>query len=147
MKRPLPCSLGNFGVIEIWSGPLSCRTSSQVSLIMVNMEVEDPSRLLTKIDHFAESTYRMMNLSLAQQRDVKSLQNWLDGSGNVARAERSYLLHHRELVSLTPAEDSAIAQLEVWVEDRFIQWWRGFRKVRRMCEVSWRADNGIARLS
>lgn len=100
-----------------------------------------------KSDRFAECTYRMMNLNLTQQRDVKGLQNWLDGSGNVARAERSYLLHHRELVSLTPVEDSAKVQLEAWVEDKFIQWWRGFRKVRRMCEVSWRADNRIARLS
>ena len=74
----------------------------------------------------------MLSLGAAQQRDVKSLQNWLDGTGNLAREERAYLTHHRELVSLAPAGDSAIAQLEAWVEDKFIRLWRGFRKVRNM---------------
>jgi hypothetical protein len=72
----------------------------------------------------------MLNFGPAQQRDVKSLQNWLDGTGYLAREERAYLTHHRELVSLAPAGDSAIVQLEAWVEDKFIRLWRDFRKVR-----------------
>jgi hypothetical protein len=77
----------------------------------------------------------MLNFSPAQQRDVKSLQNWLDGTGYLAREERAYLSHHRELVSLAPAGDNAIVQLEAWVEDKFIRHWRDFRKVRERAQT------------
>jgi hypothetical protein len=72
----------------------------------------------------------MLSFGPPQQRDVKSLQNWLDNTGYLAREERTYLTHHRELVSLAPVGDSAIVQLEAWVEDNFIRLWRDFRKVR-----------------
>jgi len=85
----------------------------------------------------------MMSFGPAQQRDIQSLQNWLDGTGSLAREERAYLTHHRELVSLAPAGDSAIMQLEAWVEDRFIRLWRDFRKVRGRCEESRRTNDCI----
>jgi hypothetical protein len=72
----------------------------------------------------------MMNFGPAQRRDVESLQNWLDGTGCLAREETAYLTHNRELVSLAPAGDNAILQLEAWVEDKLIRFYRGFRKVR-----------------
>jgi len=72
----------------------------------------------------------MLSLSPAQQRDVESLQNWLDGNGCLTREESAYLAHHGELVALAPAGDSAILQLEAWVEDRLIRLWRNFRKRR-----------------
>lgn len=85
----------------------------------------------------------MLNFSPAQQRDVKSLQNWLDGTGCLARGEREYLTHHRELVSLAPMGDSAIVQLEAWVEDKFIRLWRDSRKVKDRYKASRRADDRI----
>lgn len=77
----------------------------------------------------------MLSLDAAQPRDVESLQNWLDGNGCLAREESAYLTHHRELVSLAPAKDSATVQLEAWVEDRLIKLWRGFRKVGERYET------------
>ena len=72
----------------------------------------------------------MLSFGSAQQRDVKALQNWLDGNGCLAREERAYLTYSRELVSLAPTGDSTIVQLEAWVEDKFTRWWRDFRKAR-----------------
>lgn len=62
---------------------------------------------------------------------MQSLQNWLDGNGCLAREETEYLTHQRELVSLAPAGDSALLQLEGWIEDNLIRFYRGFRKVRK----------------
>ncbi|KAM3080652.1 hypothetical protein ACMFMG_005587 [Clarireedia jacksonii] len=85
---------------------------------------------LADYDHFVESTSRMLNLNQARRRNVQSLQNWLDGTGCLAREETEYLAHQRELVSLAPAGDNAVLQLEVWVEDKLNSFYRGFRKVR-----------------
>jgi hypothetical protein len=82
----------------------------------------------------------MLSFGPAQQRDIKSLQNWLDNTGYLAREERAYLAHHRDLVSLAPMGDSAIVQLEAWVEDKFIRLWRDFRKVRERKVRSIRAS-------
>jgi hypothetical protein len=71
----------------------------------------------------------MLSRSPAQRRDIESLQNWLDGTGCLARVETKYLTYHRELVSLAPACDSALVQLEAWVEDKLIRFCRGFRNV------------------
>ncbi len=73
----------------------------------------------------------MLALSPAQPRDVESLQNWLDGNGCLAEEESAYLAHRGELVSLTPAADNAVLQLETWVENRLIRLWPNFRKVIR----------------
>ena len=72
----------------------------------------------------------MLSFSAAQGREVESLQNWLDGNGCLAREETAYLTHHRELISLAPAGDSATLQFESWVEDKLIRFCRAFRKVR-----------------
>jgi len=75
----------------------------------------------------------MLSFGSAEGRDVRSLQNWLDGTGCLAREETAYLAHSRELVSLAPAGDNAVLQLEAWVEDKLIRFDRGFRKVRQRC--------------
>ena len=71
-----------------------------------------------------------MSFSPAQSKDVESLKNWLDGTGCVAREETAYLQHSRELIDLAPVADNAIMQLETWVEERLIRYYRGFRSVR-----------------
>jgi hypothetical protein len=81
-------------------------------------------------DQFAERTYRMLSFGRAEERDVRSLQNWLDGTGCLAREEIEYLAQHRELVSLAPVSDNAVVQLETWVEDKLIRFCRGIRSVR-----------------
>jgi hypothetical protein len=77
----------------------------------------------------------MLSFGPAQRRDRESLQNWLNGTGCLAREETAYLTHHSELVSLAPAGDSAILQLEAWVEDKLIRFCRSFRKVRERLET------------
>jgi hypothetical protein len=72
----------------------------------------------------------MLSLDAAEARDVDSLQNWLNGTGCVAREETAYLTHTRELASLAPVRDSALLRIEVWVEEALIRCYRGFRKVR-----------------
>ncbi len=72
----------------------------------------------------------MLSFGTAQPRDIESLQNWLDSTGCLAREESAYLTYNRELVSLAPAGDSAMMQLEAWVEDKVIRLWPGFQKVR-----------------
>lgn len=94
------------------------------------------SLLKPEIYKFASQTRRMLSFSSAQQRDVESLQNWLDGNGCLAREESAYLAHHEELVSLAPASDSAILTLEAWVENRLIRSWQSFWKAREICFAS-----------
>lgn len=84
---------------------------------------------LIDLDLFLERTCRTLNLGTAQRRDIESLQNWLSGTGCIAREETAYLAH-RELVSLAPAGDGAIMRLEALVENQLIRFYRGFRKVR-----------------
>jgi hypothetical protein len=74
----------------------------------------------------------MLSLRLAERRDVESLNHWLDGNGCLSEEESAYLAHHGELVSLAPASDDAMLQLESWVEDKLMWLWRGFRKVRNL---------------
>ncbi len=83
-------------------------------------------------DSFAERTHRMLSFGYAQNRDVESLQNWVNGTGCLARQETAYLAHGRDLVSLAPAGDNAMVRFEIWVEDKLIRFYRGFREVIRI---------------
>lgn len=74
----------------------------------------------------------MLAFGRSESRDVESLQNWLDGTGCLAREETAYLTHRQELVSLAPAADNAVLQLEAWVEDKLIRFYNGFRNVREI---------------
>lgn len=63
-------------------------------------------------------------------RYIESLQNWVNGTGCLAREETAYLSHCQDLACLAPTTDSAIFQLQNWIEDRPIALWLGFYKVR-----------------
>ncbi|ETS81128.1 hypothetical protein PFICI_06130 [Pestalotiopsis fici W106-1] len=82
---------------------------------------------LADYDRFVERTNRTLSFSPAEPRDVESLQNWLNGTGCVAREERAYL-SQRELISVAPTRDNARVQFEAWIEDKLIRFYRGFRK-------------------
>ncbi|KAF4630754.1 hypothetical protein G7Y89_g7386 [Cudoniella acicularis] len=90
---------------------------------------------LADYDNFAERTCRVLSFGPAQRRDVESLQNWLEGTGCLAREETAYLTQHQELISLAPVGDNAVMQLEAWVEDKLIRFYRGFRN-KRLHDVS-----------
>lgn len=73
----------------------------------------------------------MLCMLSPEQRDLESLTSWLRGTGSIARDEIEYLKldRSRELLSLAPAGDNAMAQLEAWIEDQLIRLWHGFREV------------------
>lgn len=74
--------------------------------------------------------HHMFSMDSANTRNVRSLQNWLKGTGCLAREETEYLTHTRELACLAPSGDSALSQFEVWVETQLMRFYRGFRKVK-----------------
>lgn len=83
------------------------------------------------LDSFLERTHRTLTLDPPSQRDVQALQNWLDGTGAVARDERAYLTHFQDLVTVAPTGDTAVVRLETWVEDQLIRYYSGFRQVQQ----------------
>ena len=62
---------------------------------------------------------------------MSSLQNWVDGTGCLSREETQYLEHEHEheLITLASPNDTAMKQLEDWVEDLFVRRYKGFREV------------------
>ncbi|KAH8895992.1 hypothetical protein GQ53DRAFT_779302 [Thozetella sp. PMI_491] len=85
------------------------------------------SSSLEDYDSFVERTSKMLSLRPALSRDVSSLQKWLRAKGCISRSERKYLDNHLELTSLAYSNDSALRQLEDWIEDLFIDYYKGFR--------------------
>ncbi|KAI0538636.1 hypothetical protein GGR58DRAFT_467466 [Xylaria digitata] len=84
---------------------------------------------LADYDSFIEKTHQVFSLSPAAPRDNTSLINWLDGTSSVNRQETEYLHHQEDLVSLTGPGDRATSQLEVWIEDKLIDYYPRFRMV------------------
>jgi hypothetical protein len=81
-------------------------------------------------DAFVVKCRQMLSYSNASARDIGSLQNWLEGTGCVSEDEISYLDRENDLVSLATSSDLAMKQLEDWIEDRLIQYYKGFRAVK-----------------
>ena len=73
-------------------------------------------------------------LSYAQvnKRDIASLRNWLEGNGSVSQDEISYLDLENDLISLASTNDPAMKQLEDWIEDRLIRYYKSFRAVKQL---------------
>jgi hypothetical protein len=58
-----------------------------------------------------------------------SLQNWVSGTGCLAREETAYLEDKTDLMELGRSGDKINAKLEVWVERILIRTFKGFRQV------------------
>lgn len=99
----------------------------EYSLLPVMLEV---CVSLTRQDQFTKRTSRILELDPPCTRDIESLQNWVDGTGCLAREETAYLSQCQDLACLAPTRDSAIFQLQTWVEDRLIALWPEYYKVR-----------------
>lgn len=65
----------------------------------------------------------------AQNRDITSLQNWVNGTGSIARAESGYLDDDKDLLTFKSSNDGPLLQLEEKVAVIFIQIFRGFYRV------------------
>jgi hypothetical protein len=86
--------------------------------------------LTDNADAMVERNHRMLAYEAAKPRDVLSLQNWVNGNACLAREETAYLTHCKELLSIASSDDGAVTQLEAWVEDNLIRFYKCFREVR-----------------
>lgn len=77
-----------------------------------------------------ERTYRSLSYKQASPRSRDGLRNWVSGNGCIAREEAAFLDQEEDLIELGASRDGVAAKLEVWVEDNFIRFYRGFRQVR-----------------
>ena len=59
----------------------------------------------------------MLQYPDADPRDVGSVQNWVDGTGSIAREESRYLSHAGDLASMANPADRAVNCVEIAVED------------------------------
>ncbi|KAI1074283.1 hypothetical protein F5B20DRAFT_574195 [Whalleya microplaca] len=69
------------------------------------------------IDQLIERNHRVHSLEPARARSISNLQNWIDGTGCIAREETAYLGHSEELISIANSDDSAMVWLETLIED------------------------------
>ncbi|KIW77439.1 hypothetical protein Z517_09885 [Fonsecaea pedrosoi CBS 271.37] len=84
-----------------------------------------PSPLYSMI----ERSRQILSLEPAKTRDISSLDHWVDGNACLARDETAYLLRPRDLVSIAPLPDDAVARVESWLADRLMHCWKDFREL------------------
>jgi hypothetical protein len=72
----------------------------------------------------------MLSSDAAKPRDVRNLQNWVNGNGCLSWEESEYLTHCNDLRGLVPVEDGAATRFEAWVEDRVVWSLKKYQKVR-----------------
>ncbi|KAI1758573.1 hypothetical protein GGR53DRAFT_529297 [Hypoxylon sp. FL1150] len=71
---------------------------------------------LSNYDDFVERNNYILKLEDAQPRNVQNLQNWVNGNGNIARAETAYLGRSEDLASVADSDGTVILWLRVMVE-------------------------------
>jgi hypothetical protein len=82
-----------------------------------------------RIDNFIDQTSRTLKLKHPSPRDVRSLENWLNGTAALARDEARYLQGRWDLATLNPADDGLFALVEGLIEDALIRFLNRFRHV------------------
>lgn len=70
----------------------------------------------------------MLSYKPARPRDVTSLQNWVNRNACLARNETEYLTHCKELISVVSPDAGTSSQLESWIEDTLVRFYRIFSK-------------------
>ena len=71
----------------------------------------------------------MLERDVAKPRDIRSLQNWVNGNGCLSWEETEYLTHCGDLCTVVPSDDRAVVRFETWVENGLIGLLRRFRNV------------------
>ncbi|KAI4603138.1 hypothetical protein KJ359_005930 [Pestalotiopsis sp. 9143b] len=79
--------------------------------------IVDIDAALVEYDELLERNQRVLNLEPASPRNVSNIQNWINGTGSIARRESAYLAQSGELVSVAGTDDRVIPWLESSVED------------------------------
>lgn len=84
-----------------------------------------PSRLevqLTRLDKFLLRSRQISELEQADPQAVTNLQNWVNGTGSIARAESRFLNYPlQELLSTSPRDESAMIGLENNVAENLLR--------------------------
>jgi hypothetical protein len=60
--------------------------------------------------------HHVVQLPNAAQRDVKSIKNWIEGTGCIARAESEFLDRQDDMVNLAGTFDNAVHYVEIVAE-------------------------------
>lgn len=91
------------------------------------------------VDALIERNHRILGLEAASPRDVSNLRNWVDGNACLARQETAYLTRDEDLLTVAPSRDRSVMNVEAWVEDcliRFFRWchqvWNLLRERNRL---------------
>ena len=113
--------------IKILSQVDSALLDYGISIARINA---NGSPLNVFLDALVERTFRSLSLEPAKSRDMQSLQNWIDGTGCLARAETAYNAHHEDLVNLTPSHDQSITYLDSFLGDALVRLYRRLSKVK-----------------
>ena len=74
----------------------------------------------SKADCFLDRHQKSFKFDHAPGRAATNLQNWVAGTGAIARAESEYLQQKRDLMSIGAVEDNAATWLEAFVEDAWV---------------------------
>jgi hypothetical protein len=76
-----------------------------------------------------ERSYRVFALPDAPERDIGSIQNWIEGTGCIARDESAFLEKENDLFNLASPRDYAIANLEPVIETIVMYFCKWLKKV------------------
>jgi hypothetical protein len=82
-------------------------------------------------DALVERNSKILSYIPARPRDIRSLQNWINGTACLARDETTYLTNYNDLTHVTsPCDDGLAERLETWIEDKLVYISSVLRKVR-----------------
>ncbi|KAI0549743.1 hypothetical protein F4679DRAFT_584206 [Xylaria curta] len=85
---------------------------------------------LNDYDAYLERYQRASSFDAAPSRTISNLQNWVDGTGCIARNETAYLEHAEDLFSLATSEDRLVTWLEARTEDFCVFCWNLFPRTK-----------------
>ena len=101
-------------------------------LLAVVNGVMNVSKVSLRTDGMIERSHRVFALQDASVRDIGSIQNWIEGTGCVAREETAFLEREDDLVNLASPRDYAIASLEPVIETIVMYLCKWFKRVSRL---------------
>ena len=84
---------------------------------------------LKSVDNFVEKSRRMLESRAADARNIRGLQNWVNGNGCLSWEETAYLTRCNDLLSIVPPEDGTAVRFEIWVEDGLVRLLRKLQAV------------------
>lgn len=85
-------------------------------------------------DRFLLGMRNVLDYRQARERDIASLEHWVEGTGSIARAETAFLRRHRDLVGIASSYGDLLSFLQTGLLQLVIPLSRGFRKVSsRFC--------------